>query len=750
MGASDDLSGKPIAHTRGAGDTHDLLDHLRGTAALARDFAAPFGAGEAAYVAGLWHDLGKYAPAFQAKLRAARDSALNDEDAEAQRAAAQKVDHSTAGAVHAATKGLAGSLVAFAIAGHHAGLADQPDLGTRLKEKAPLLDVARAGGVPTDLLEAPLVADLDFARGLPPDEAKRRLEFWTRMVFSALCDADFLDTEAFMDAGRAAQRPTPVPLSSLAAALDAFVASKENGAASAVNDARRTVRLACEARAMDGRGLFTLTVPTGGGKTLAAMNFALRHAVAHGLERVIVAVPYNAILEQNAAVYRAAFASLGDEVIVEHHSALDPDRESFRNKLASENWDAPVVVTTTVQLFESLYARRPGACRKLHRLARSVIILDEAQTLPPKLLPAILDGLRELTARYGSTVVSCTATQPAFRKTPHLPCGLDGMREIVPDPAALFTALRRVAIELPGDAPAVTWTALAADIAREDDVLAIVHRRSDARELLDAVDAAVGHRETVHLSALQCPAHRSALLDDVQRRKAAGQPVRVVSTQLVEAGVDLDFATVFRALAGFDALAQAAGRCNREGRRALGAVRVFRAPTQPPPGVLRSGLDVAMNLLRELPDLDVLAPDAQRRYFERLYKNVGAEKDAKGIQELRARLLFASVAEAFTMIEDDWSAPVVVPFGDGATLLDRLRHGGPDSADRRTLRKLQRFTVSVPRRAHDELLRRGHLERVAEAVTAVPAHRRSAYDPRVGLDLSILADGAADIGALVV
>jgi CRISPR-associated endonuclease/helicase Cas3 len=457
------------------------------------------------------------------------------------------------------------------------------------------------------------------------------------------------------------------------------------------------------------------------------MAFALAHAERHGLDRVIVAIPFMSIIEQSAEAYRKA---LGDGAVLEHHSAIEPDRETARSRVAVENWDAPVVVTSNVQLFESLLANRPSACRKLHRIAKSVIVLDEAQALPPGMLAPTLDVLGALVRHFGVSIVISTATQPAFSASAAFPEGLEGVREIVPPETRAFERLRRVRVRWPAseDRPA-DFEALADDISREEDVLAIVHRRDDARILCEAIDKRLGARSTLHLSALMCAEHRSRVLADVKARKWRGEPVRLVSTQVVEAGVDLDFAVVYRAMGGLDALAQAAGRCNREGRREFGELRVFRAPTDPPRGVLSSGLAVANGMRATRPDLDLFQPAEHKTYFERLY-NVQS-RDSKGIQSHREGLKFKTVASLYRLIDDAWAAPIVVPYPGSAARVAELERLGPS---RNRLRPLQRYLVNVPRRHREAWLAAGALRLVAETVAVLDGAFAGAYDcDRFGL-----------------
>ena len=474
---------------------------------------------------------------------------------------------------------------------------------------------------------------------------------------------------------------------------------------------RAEVRKACQIGAACERAVFTLTVPTGGGKTLAAMEFALLHAQTHGLRRVIAALPFTSIIEQSAEVYRQAFGvERSDPTVLEHHASFalghsaqsdeamkaEGDVDDERIRLATENWDVPIVVTTTVQLLESLFANRPARCRKLHNVAGSVIVLDEVQTLPRHLLAATTDVLGELVQHYGCSVVLCSATQPALLKSPLGEVGFERTVELMPDPTALSSALRRVEVDWSLAQEPITYEALAERLAAEEDVLCIVHRRDDARTLTQALDRRLGENDpsTFHLSALMCPRHRSEILSKIKGLKQAGQPVRLIATQLVEAGVDLDFRVVYRALAGFDSLAQAAGRCNREGKLSgLGKMFVFRAPTEPPATILMQAFKEAAHMIAE-GKTDIFSPDVQRQFFQRLYRL--GDTDREGIQEDRAELAFQKVAQNYRLIDDNWSAPLIIDFNEEANrLIQELKVSG---ATRALMRQLNAYSISVSKR----------------------------------------------------
>ncbi|MBU1244007.1 CRISPR-associated helicase Cas3' [Myxococcota bacterium] len=678
-----------------------LEDHLHNVGELAGQFAAKFGCEDWGRLAGLLHDLGKTSSEFQARIRA---SAGNEED-EDHRSSAPKRPHATDGAIYAVEKlGLLGRILAYLVAGHHAGLPDWEDEGSsnaslrrRLLEE-PRWDqtFAREGVAPT--MKTP-------SGSLSRKGTEMSLSIWMRMLFSCLVDADFLDTEAFMAPGRADRRGHYRSLAELSTAFEPYMAKKcATAPSSQVNTVRAEILDACECRAPDPQGLFSLTVPTGGGKTLSSMAFALRHAQTHGLERVIYVIPYTSIIEQTADQFRGIF---GDDVL-EHHSNLDsPDDEAedAPNRLASENWDAPIIVTTSVQFFESLFASRTSRCRKLHNIVGSVVILDEAQLLPPDFLNPILLALQELVMNYRVSVVFSTATQPAFepRKGADFDFhGLPEVRELMPDPLSLYRRLERTRLSLLRNLKEpMTWEELAAELAAHPTVLCIVNRRDDARALWERMP--VG---TFHLSALMCGAHRSECIAQIKQRLKDGETTQVVSTQLVEAGVDFDFPVVYRAVAGLDSVAQAAGRCNREGRLEAGKVHVFEPPSKTPVGILRQAAEVGRSMMTQHGERS-LAPERFREFFGQLYWLRGDRLDRERIisllpNEREIRIQFRTAAEKFRLIDSNAQLPVIVNWRDGGKWIHCLRQGPPD---RWLLRKLQRYVVNIPKTVHGRLLR---------------------------------------------
>jgi CRISPR-associated endonuclease/helicase Cas3 len=574
-------------------------------------------------------------------------------------------------------------------------------------------------------------------------------EFFLRMAFSALVDADHLDTERHFDPERTEERGGAPHIADLTDRLEEAQAALSGHKSDRVNRVRDEVYRDCLAAASLAPGFFRLTVPTGGGKTRSGLAFALGHALVHGLRRVIVAVPYLTITDQTADVYRTVLGD--DRAVLEHHSGAntkdDHDGastpEAMWRRLATQNWDAPVIVTTTVQLFESLLGRSPSACQKLHRVARSVIVLDEVQTLPPPVLEPILRVLQELVASYGVSVVLCTATQPAFASAPGFE-QLTDVREIVPDPARHFHALARVHYEWPALAEPWPWSRVADEMRDSPRCLAIVNTKTDALALLDALD----DPDALHLSTLLCGAHRRDLLTLIRRRLELGNPCRVVSTQVVEAGVDLDFPVVLRALGPLDRIVQAAGRCNREGRLVRGRVVVYRPEGGGmPPGPYRAASDLTGNLLRgSVPDMN--DPAIFEHYFGSLFPLLSL--DAKGVQPLRAHLEYETVAEVFRLIDDD-TVSVIVPYRGlpgaeaAAAGLETVRHERRVEhlvtdlehlparrnfgAIRRLLTQAQPYMVSLRRRHADQAKAQGLLTELPGGVW----HWNGGYDPVRGL-----------------
>lgn len=637
---------------------------------------------------GWWHDAGKVAPEVQ--------DYLNDENA-----SPPGPDHSSAGMLAAVELELLWPL-AFNVAGHHGGLADQSKLKARIERKREETRVVTALELARPLLAgwAPKIGPENLPTFV---SSKHASELWLRMLHSALVDADCLDTERFYDAARHALRDRDGDLAPLWEALSSDQECLMDGVTGAVNAARAEVYHACVAAADKPPGVFRLTVPTGGGKTRSAMAFALKHAIENGQRRIVVALPYTSIIEQNADVYREVF---GDVAVLEHHSAVTGREEAgeaseseFRARLSAQNWDAPIIVTTTVQLLESLFANRNSRVRKLHRLARSVIVLDEVQTLPIRLLTPTLDVLQALVRDYGATVLLCTATPPALTDREGF-AGFEHIEEIVADPIHLFRRLKRVVFEI--ESEPWTWEQAADVMQAETQALAVLNTKKDALALLAHLPSEDG---LFHLSTLLCGAHRRAVLAEVRLRLRDGEPVRLVSTQVVEAGVDVDFPLVLRAMGPLDRIIQAAGRCNREGRHATGRVVVFRpAEGGLPPGEYRAGAEKVSHLLRETPDLNFDDPTVVERYFRLLYDQF--ERDAHGVQRHRAGLNFEQTARAYRIIEDE-GVPIVVNYRPDQdqieNLLERLRHKG--SANRTDFRDLQSFFVTLRTDEHERAQR---------------------------------------------
>lgn len=717
-----------------AGEKQLLRDHLRNVAMLAGRFAEAAGLprrlGE---TAGWLHDLGKYSDEFQRHL-ARQDGAF--------------VEHAAHGACLAVQAGAVEC--AFAVNAHHSGLGCRDSLKKLLNRDETTLGLAPRQTVRARaniLLERAkidgLAVSLPAATATTPG-AELELELRTRILLSCLVDADRLDAEAWMSEWQPYLRTTVEPLDAedrLGRVLRYTEGLRRGRQRSAVDEARDEVLHSAVTAGRRTQGFFSLTVPTGGGKTLASLAFALAHASNHGMRRVIFVVPFLTVIEQNAAVIRAAAGEeeYGD-VVLEQHSNVGEgqpaDGESpahVRQRILTENWDCPIVITTAVQFFESLFSDHPSQVRKIHNIANSVVVFDEAQTFPPGLLRPIVGMLRQLVDEYRCTAVFCTATQPALTNDirgsdgpePLLPAEL--VHEIAPNPPELFARLKRVNVAWPAPGTTMSLESVASAMASAKQALAIVNTRQQARELFADL---LGHdASSIHLSTRMCAAHRRDSVAEIRRRLFAGESCLVASTQLVEAGVDVDFPAVWRALGPLDSVAQAAGRCNREGRPTPGLVTVFRPEDgRMPGGVYRRASDITELMLATGEGaIDIHDPAVFAEYFMRLYNT--SNLDEKRIADYRRELDFPKVADRFKLI-DDLTTGVLVPYGDGAAWIARVLRG--EQFGRGQLRQMQSSMVSL----YENELKHG-LETGAVVIGADSGVHvlRGTYDSVLGLVL---------------
>ena len=722
-----------------------LIKHLTNTADLAEKFGTDAGISELARTAALLHDIGKYSKEFQARLDGAK----------------HKVDHATAGAKEIRNlfnkdqnqKSLA-DILAYCIAGHHTGLPDYGDstdadgAGTLLArvEKKPLKDY---NAYKTEVDTSSLNLKLRTVKTSKENQGFA-VAFLTRMIFSALVDADFQETQNYMKDG-VKPRGGYANIEELCKTFNTALRKFDNPT-SEINKKRTETLKACIEKATSDQGFFTLTIPTGGGKTEASMAFALNHAVKHGLKRVIYVIPFTSIIEQNAGKFKEY---LGEENILEHHSNFDwkqgdkKDSEAADDetkdamdklKLASENWDIPIVVTTNVQFFESLFANKSSRCRKLHNMAKSVIVFDEAQMLPREYLDPCMLAVKELVQNYGASAVFCTATQPALNK--HLPNAT--FTELAPDPQALFDFYKRVQVTNIGKTPDAE---LIEKIKAQPQALCIVNTRKHAKGLFDMLEKDEGR---FHLSTLMCPTHRKENLKTIRQRLEDKLPCRVISTQVMEAGIDVDFPVGFRALAGLDSIVQAAGRVNREMKQDMSDVFVFDPETEfikKTPIFVQQGARVAENILRthgKNPD-SVTAIDAYFKLLDSL-QGKGAY-DAKKILPLfnkdtiREGIVdfeFKKAAEDFKMIDNNTVA-IVIPYNQEAKkLLEKMRgHPFPYTF----ARQLQMYTVNIYENEFERLQSKGVIETYNETYEVL--NNMDYYDKQTGLVLPADAGGDA-------
>ncbi|MCF0194857.1 MAG: CRISPR-associated helicase Cas3' [Bacteroidaceae bacterium] len=693
--------------------TQSLDDHANAVARLASQFASEFGMAGWGKVMGLLHDKGKERDSFQSYIRtlAGLEDTWHGEDKR----------HAFVGALQSTSVyKAAGILLAYPIMGHHAGLDDYPNFQSKLQTPIP---EGVGATFPSEPLDKPVHIN-----------NPRDMHHLVRMLFSCLVDADYLDTEQFMDASHSRLRMQTASLPILSDRLNAYLNQlSQTAQRSGLNDLRQKIQNRCRQMADNAPGIYSLTVPTGGGKTLSSLVWALNHAIRHGKKRIIIAIPYTSIVAQTAEILSSIF---GQENVLEHHSNFNPlsitdETLRMKMKLATENWDYPIIVTTNVQLFESIMSNRPSSCRKLHNLCNSVLILDEVQTLPLTHLQPIIDSLQAYRQIFGVSILFTTASLPALRGdmcwgrgADNSLRGIENIQEIIPKEWRLYDKLRRTRMLI--DYTPIDEASLAMQLSAHDRALCIVNTRREAKDVFELLPEE-GIR--IHLSRMMCPAHLKKTLAKLKQalKNNTQHTIRVVATQLIEAGVDIDFPIVFRQEAGLDSVLQAAGRCNREGKRDVGDVHVFRL-TKKPFGAIGKASDAMRALEHNAPDW--YAPGTMHDYFiQRYSRNETFDK-----ADMRTKLykplewLFETAASDFNMIDYDGSVAVIVNYEDSGTLVETLRKQGPSYS---MMKRLAQYTVNVRRNDFGELSERGLVQEVLEGIYYIPD--KSQYIDDIGL-----------------
>jgi len=764
------------------GSPQALAEHLEGASALASGFSTKIGLPAFGELMGLVHDFGKYSEAFQSYIESAAGKIEPDDDEYVDAVRMRgKIDHSTAGAQYIWERRanspfgqIAAEIMAICVASHHSGLIDSlaPDgtdlFSKRLDKPAEKTHIVEIKGKAEEPIRQHINLLLDSSR--IETELQQRLErilrpgesqtiinqfmlgFLARFLFSSLIDADRLNS--------AERQPNPKPewpllIGILEANLAGFKVRNR------IDEIRADIASACLSFADRERGLYQLTVPTGGGKTLASLRFALHHAAKHKMDRIIYVVPYTSIIDQNARVARSVFAFLeesGRNIVLEHHSNLTPEQDTSQSKLLAENWDAPIIYTTAVQFLETLFAAGTRGARRLHQLANAVIIFDEIQTIPIRTVHLFNNAVNFLAGQCGSTVVFCTATQPLLHKVEPAKgaAQLSADSQMMRDVRGLFRELHRATID-GSKLKSEGWTvdevadATKQQLADSGSVLVIVNKKVQARELYQRLQGSTEH--VYHLSTSMCPAHRMAVLDKVKvcLNPSKPSPVICVSTQLIEAGVDVDFGSVIRYLAGLDSIAQAAGRCNRNGLRQTGKVLVVNPANEGLDRLpeIRLAQEITRRVLREFHDdpasfdHDLLSPKAMERYyhyyfFQRAHemafplshREYGRDDDLltmlsinslsveayKALQKQapshHLRQSFMSAAKAFKAI-DSPTEGVIVPYERGERIIAELADARFEGKAK-LLKEAQRYSVNFFSYEVNKLREEGRLYEVWE------------------------------------
>lgn len=722
---------KYIAHTypdnNGGVKIQSLEEHLIQVSTLTGRFASSFDSQQWGELIGLWHDIGKLLPSFQQYIR--QVSGLTPM---VRNISTQERAHAAIGAVaiHQILPGL-GLPMAYCIDGHHHGLPDWFS-GFGLGEK--LVNTQKWDAIKADsFLPIPTQA-LTF-----PIREQEQLHLWIRMLFSCLVDADRLDTEQFSQPEQAAQRGIYDSLETLKKRLDTHLKKFETAPSTPLNKERQAILQTCREKGTLPSGFFNLTVPTGGGKTLSSMAWALNHAIAHGKKRIIVVIPYTSIITQTADVYRNIF---GTNNVLEHHSNLSEKVSEEVNandtlRLSTENWDVPIVITTNVQLFESLHSNKPSACRKIHNVSNAVLILDEAQMLPVEFLKPILHCLNGLVSVFNSSILFTTATQPAFSGSIGLRLsqfkGISSeIHELIPDSDELFGKFKRTELHCLPLNEELAAEQLAAELCQYEQVLCIVNTRKQAQAICKEMPD-----DTIHLSRNMYSQHLMGEINRIRTLLSEGKPVRVVSTQLIEAGVDIDFPIVYRAFAGLDSIVQAAGRCNREGKLKIGHVYVFKFEGEQARGLVGKGQNELSNLLFSY-SLDELAtPSLLKIYFEHFYGR-NSTMDKPATHDLlyqnahQCKFQFEQYSRNFRLIDDKGTESLLVPLEGGATIYEKLQKN--EKLTLSDYRMMQRFSVGVSSFIAEQIEKQGGIEEINE----VKILNKTFYNKHYG----VVVDGA--------
>ncbi|MGI6105428.1 MAG: CRISPR-associated helicase Cas3' [Raoultibacter sp.] len=752
--------------------TQPLSEHLIGTAKLASKFADKFDSGSWGNYLGLLHDAGKYSLEWQDYLK--HETGYDESKR------GTKGSHSTPGAQVALAASwrdrknpFAGRMAAYVIAGHHAGLPDfyQSHSGGSLDQRIKGIKKQESDSTNTVMpgisssaecskLQETRIPQMTQQKGIASREG---ISLRIRMLYSCLVDADSLDTEKFMIGDEREKTLVYDSVAALSGKLDDYLNDmQKNTKSTEVNRMRNEVLQDCLKASKLEPGVFSLTVPTGGGKTLSAMAFALRHAMEYGKDRVIMAIPYTSIIEQTAKIYKhgtddtgkiESGASLfGQENVLEHHSNFDienlDDSHQKRHRFATENWDAPIVVTTNVQLLESLLSAKRSQCRKLHNIANSVVVLDEAQMLPFEDLTTVLATLKALVTDYDVTIVLCTATQPLLigklgsGTTTEEGFEESEIREIVSDPQSLASRLKRVEVDFDFNEaqPLECWEEMADQLCTHEQVLCIVDTRNDCLNLFESMPEG-----TWHLSASMCAEDRSDIISEIKTALRKGEVVRVISTQLIEAGVDIDFPVVYRSLTGLDSIAQAAGRCNREGKKDLGSVRVFLPPKKKLFGLQTKRTQACQSIIEGIrPEENIFSPRVMKNYFDKYLASFNSF-DKAGFRDHLVKgaggvvFAFRTFSEGFKLIDNQNQRSILIDYtsettGKSSAELVKKALQKDSELSRSDFRKMQRFMVTVYEDAFNNLQQAGMIELLEDTDMGIQSHP-DLYIPGQGICL---------------